>query len=252
MRKFMRLTPRNLRFRSLLLLAGALMLLAAFTPKANAQLLAYWNFEGPPGPVLPVDALSDVPGLFVGVPLTTNYNLADLSAEHPGLPLNIAPGDPLPSLTALGFHATGANTPADFRATLPVLGGGLSYDITSVSFAINVAGNGFSTVRVAFSLDGGTTFFFTTAPQAIPNFLTVLTFAIPAGTTVGLQPLTVVVEFLGGQSNGANLQDLFDNLQINGGIIPEPATVAGGLFGVLGLCWQQRRRLIRSVRFWKA
>ena len=37
-----------------------------------------------------------------------------------------------------------------------------------------------------------------------------------------------------------------DNIQINGTIVPEPATVAGGLLGVLGLCWHQRRRLIGS------
>jgi len=246
MPKFKTRQLRTLRFSLLLVLAGALTLLSAWTPKANAELIAYWNFEGTPTPPFPVNMLSMPPGTFVGIPLTTNYVLADLSAE-PGLPLNIAPGDPLPSLTSLGFHATGANTPADFRATLPVLAT-LSYDITSVSFAINVAGNGFSTARVAFSTNGGATFFFTTAAQAIPNFLTVLTFNIPAGTTLNQQPLTVVVEFLGGQSNGSNLQDLFDNLQINGTIIPEPATVASGLLGVLGLCWQQRRRLIRSVR----
>jgi hypothetical protein len=243
MRKYKTHQRHALSFRLFLLLAGALMLLGAFTPKANAQLLAYWNFEGPPTPPYPVNMISALPGTFVGIPLTSNFNLADLSAETPGLPLNVAPGDVVPNLTALGFHRTGANSPADFRATFPVLGGGLSYNITSVSFAINVAGNGFSTARVAFSTNGGATFFFTTATQAIPNALTVLTFNIPNNTTLGNQPLTVVVEFDGGQSNGSNLQDLFDNLQINGAIVPEPVTVAGGLLGILGLWWQQRRRL---------
>jgi PEP-CTERM motif len=54
--------------------------------------------------------------------------------------------------------------------------------------------------------------------------------------------------FTGGSSNGNDLQFQLDNIQING-TVPEPATVAGGLLGVLGLCWFQRRRLIRSVRF---
>ena len=58
--------------------------------------------------------------------------------------------------------------------------------------------------------------------------------------------------FTGGQSNGVDLQILIDNIQINGTVVPEPATVAGGLLGVLGLCWFQRRRLIRSVRFRRA
>jgi hypothetical protein len=41
-------------------------------------------------------------------------------------------------------------------------------------------------------------------------------------------------------------------MQEGGTIIPEPATVAAGLLSVFGLCWFQRRRLIRSVRFRKA
>jgi hypothetical protein len=35
-------------------------------------------------------------------------------------------------------------------------------------------------------------------------------------------------------------------MQINA-VVPEPATVAGGVLGVVGLCWHQRRRLIRSL-----
>jgi hypothetical protein len=35
-------------------------------------------------------------------------------------------------------------------------------------------------------------------------------------------------------------------MQINA-IVPEPATVVGGVLGVMGLCWHQRRRLIRSL-----
>ena len=53
--------------------------------------------------------------------------------------------------------------------------------------------------------------------------------------------------FDGGTSSGQNLQTIIDNIQLTG--VPEPTTVAGGLLGVLALCWHQRRRLIRSVRF---
>ena len=52
------------------------------------------------------------------------------------------------------------------------------------------------------------------------------------------------MHFTNGQSNGKNLQNLIDNIQVNGMVVPEPATVAGGLLGVLALCWFQRRRLI--------
>ena len=47
MRKFMRFPPRTLRFRSLLILAGAFALLAAFAPCANSALLRFYDFEGP-------------------------------------------------------------------------------------------------------------------------------------------------------------------------------------------------------------
>ena len=60
--------------------------------------------------------------------------------------------------------------------------------------------------------------------------------------------LVLQLNFTGGQSNGNDLQNQIDNIQVNGTAVPEPATVAGGLLGVLGLCWHQRRRLIRSVR----
>jgi hypothetical protein len=79
----------------------------------------------------------------------------------------------------------------------------------------------------------------------------VVSFTVPAAANNA--PLLVLrLQFTGGQSSGNNLQDTIDNVQINGTIVPEPATVAGGLLGVLGLCWHQRRRLIRHVRFRKA
>ncbi len=253
MRKFKTRRPRALPFRLLLVVAGGLLLLAALAPKANADctdctLIAYWNFEGTPSPGFPVDMTSNAPGAIIGLTLTTNYNVADLSAE-PGLPMNVAPGDVEPNLTSLGFHATGAKTPANFDAQLFSAQG--IYDVTCVSFAINVAGNGFASVRLGYSFDGGATFTYT-APQAIPNFLTTITFNLAPGTTLNQSLLVIRLQFLGGQSNGANLQDLFDNYQICGTIVPEPATIAGGLLGILGLCFHQRRRLIRSVRLRRA
>ena len=49
MRKFKTCPPRNLPFRLLVILAGALLLLAAFAPRANAALLRFYDFEPPPG-----------------------------------------------------------------------------------------------------------------------------------------------------------------------------------------------------------
>ena len=67
-------------------------------------------------------------------------------------------------------------------------------------------------------------------------------------TTLGCLTSVLRLHFTNGQSNGNDLQNLIDNIQVNGTVIPEPATVAGGLLGVLGLCWHQRRRLIGSLR----
>jgi hypothetical protein len=127
------------------------------------------------------------------------------------------------------------------------------YDITSVSFAIAANGNGYAFVSLVISSNGGATFTQIGATQLVPNGPgATLTFTIPAGTTLG-DPQTVVrLAFTGGQSNGIDLQNQIDNIQVNGTAVPEPATVAGGLLGVLGLCWYQRRRLIRSVRLGRA
>src|SRR5205814_8586414 len=123
------------------------------------------------------------------------------------------------------------------------------FDVTTVSFAIAANGNGYGQVLLQISTNGGATFTQIGATQAIPNGPgTILTFTIPAGTTLNIPLLVLRLDFVNGQSNGTDLQNQIDNIQINGTIVPEPATVAGGLFGVLGLCWFQRRRLIRSVR----
>ena len=121
------------------------------------------------------------------------------------------------------------------------------YNVTSVSFAWSNAGNGYTSVQLQMSTNGGTTFT-TNITGTLTLTGTVFTIAVPAGTTLNINNLALRLLFTGGQSNGADLQFSIDNIQING-TVPEPATVAGGLLGVLGLCWFQRRRLIRSVRF---
>jgi hypothetical protein len=60
--------------------------------------------------------------------------------------------------------------------------------------------------------------------------------------------LTVRIGLTGGASNDPQVETTIDNILITGTAAPEPATIAGGLLGVLGLCWFQRRRLIASVR----
>ena len=245
MRTFNRFPPRTLRFRPLLILMGALLLMSALAPRANAALAAYFNFQGTPTPPYPVNMQSKPPAFF-STTMTTNYSSGNMVAESPGLPANVAPGDVAPNNTALQLRRSSMNDPANFDIPLFTAQG--FFQNMTVSLAIlTVAGNGFATATLMFSTNGGATFT-TASSQPIPTSLGVLTFAVPAAANNS--PLLVLrIQLTGGGSNGNNRQTVMDNIQVNGTIVPEPATVAGGLLGVLGLCWHQRRRLIRSVRF---
>ena len=66
MRKFKTCSRRSLPFRLLVILAGAFLLLAAFAPRANADLLRYYDFEGPVGPGQIVDQGSHAPAIEQG------------------------------------------------------------------------------------------------------------------------------------------------------------------------------------------
>jgi hypothetical protein len=227
----------------ILIVAGALMLIAAFAPSANAQLIAYFNFEGPPTQPYPVNMMSDVPPGFVSTTLITNYTTADITTG-PGIPLNVAPGDMDPNLTSLGLRKSGLNNGRDFDIQLFSAQG--FFQNMTLSFATNGNGNGFTAVQLSYSTNGGATF--TAGPSALlTQHPQIVSLAVPAGANNA--PLLVLrFDFTGGQSNGNDLQTIVDNIQINGTIVPEPATIAGGLLGVLGLCWFHRRRLISCVR----
>jgi len=247
MRKFKRFPPRSLRFRLLLILTGALIPLAAFAPRANADLIAYYNFEGTPTPGFPVNLDSHAPAFFSSDnTLTLTFNTNSLSAVTPGLPENRWPTDPDPNLTALGLSRSGANSPAHFD--IPLFSSQGFFQDMTVSFAINALGNGFTIANFYFSTNGGASFTLFSTQVVPPMGVVVLSAAVP--TAANNQPnLVLRIELTGGQSNGSNVQNIVDNIRVEGTIVPEPATVAGGLLGVLGLCWHQRRRLIRSVRF---
>ena len=64
MRKFNRHQPRSLRFRLLLVVAGALLLAGAFVPRTHAAVLAYWNFDDSQPPAGMVSLNSDAPTVF--------------------------------------------------------------------------------------------------------------------------------------------------------------------------------------------
>jgi hypothetical protein len=253
MRKFMRFPPRTLRFRSLLILAGAFALLAAFTPRANADLIAYFNFNDNPSPGPPDYTSEADQGLGVATTITTDYDpFPSQRSGVGGLALNVVAGDLQPNIHDLVLANTSPNNGRHFD--IPLITNSGFFSSMTVTFAYSNHGNGFTTVTLSFSTDGGVTFStvgnptFTMIQSLGPNLATL---AVPTGANNA--PLLVIrLVFTGGTSNGNNIQTEIDNIQINGTIVPEPATVAGGLLGVLGLCWFQRRRLIRSLRLRRA
>jgi hypothetical protein len=251
--------PGSLTFRLLFIVASALLLLAAFAPRANANCpgcIRYYNFEGVPTAPYPVNLDSHMPAIEVGpafgmvlqtgtdptMAATGAFPVTNMFIPPPGgIPLNVAIGDPDPNLVSLGINHSGRN---QLYMDIPFFSAVGIYNVTSITFAIGGNGNGYSTALVLVSFNGGTSFTQIGLSQLIPSGPgTVLTFTIPNNTTINQPTLIVRLAFTGGRSNGADLQNEIDNVQINGTVVPEPATVAGGLLGVLGLCWFQRRRL---------
>ena len=259
MRKFKTCSRRGLPFRLLVILAGAFLLLAAFAPCANADCpgcIRFYDMEAPVG-IGGVGHGSHPPAIEQGniAPFAflilnndgTAYNAANLSGEvgNPIGSLNLPVGAN-PNSLSLGVHSSGAAN-MNIVMTFPSVVG--IYDIQSVSFASRGSGNGFQQVTLQMSSNGGATWTNLSVITTIPTSDGTIVLNNTAGSTLGIPNLLVRLHFENGQSNGNNLQNVIDNIQVNGVVVPEPATVAGGLLGVLGLCWFQRRRLIRSVRF---
>ena len=224
MRKFKRFPPLGSRFSSLQVLAGALMLLAAFGPRANADLIAYYNFEGPPSPGAPVNTESKPPAVF----FTSDNNLIITATDPsgiisgPGLPFNVAPGDVTPNTHSLGFSDSSTNSP--LMIVIPLFNPGILSNL-SLSFALNAQGNGFTDGFISFSTDGGASW--TTIEEvSIPSAGTsVVSVAVPTAANNAVS-LELRIELTGGSSNGNNLQNAIDNIQVNGAL-PEPATGRG-------------------------
>ena len=252
MRKSKKFGPmRSRMFRSLLVVAGVFLLTAALAPKANAIVLIYFNFQDATigGPFDPesddVPPIGDNPG--GGVQHSTIQTNITVTGAVAGTAMNRTPGDiDLTPLVAMGMRTT----PADNGHWIQFPVNATVFSNMSLSFAINTAGNGFNNVELSYSITPGhpDPSFVVVGSQPIPSGggFNTLTFGIPAAVN-GQPDVILRLTFTGGTSSGNNLQTVIDNIQLTG--VPEPATVAGGLLGVLGLCWFQRRRLIRSVRF---
>jgi hypothetical protein len=180
----------------------------------------------------------------------TNINSDALTTVAPGLALNRWPTDQDPNNLALGMSRSAANSPGNLDIPLPTSRG--FFQDMSLSFAIDARGNGYTRATLFYSTDGGVNFTNSGNSVTIPNLTrrSGILITLPVPTAANNVPdLVVRIQFTGGQSNGGNVQNIIDNIRLEGTIVvPEPTTIAGGLLSVLGLCWHQRRRLIRCVR----
>ena len=245
-----------MKFRSLLVaVAGALMFTAAFAPTANAFVVVYYNFEdsspgaSPPDFTSTGDVGTQHPDLMTtSYPLagTVGYDQTDMRSTQlsgaTGVPLNVAPGDLDPNLLAIQLSHAKTNNNACFQFTVSTIG--LSQ--MSLSFAYNNNGNGFTTATFQYSTNGGTSF----TPISSSTLTTGGNFVATSATVPmdAENKASVIFQicFSGGTSNGNDVQTIIDNVRLDAA--PEPSTVIGGLLGACGLCWVQRRRLIRFVR----
>jgi hypothetical protein len=225
--KFKQFWRCTLRFRLLLIVAGALMFMAAFAPTADATLITYFNFEDSTVGAAP-DFTSD--GL-LSTTITTNYAANSMSSVSPGLLSNVAPGDLDPNLLALGLSRSQSNSPADFNIPLFTPAG---LQNMSLSFATSSNGSGFTSATLWYSTNGGATF----TNSGISNPLNLptqtVTFAVPTAANDAAL-LDLRIELTGGQSAGANIQNEIDNIQVNGTIVSATVPDTGMTASLFGL-----------------
>ena len=259
----------KLQKRSLFLaMAGALILTSFLAPRANADcdtLLIYFNFEDgtiagkhPPTPGV-VDFASDQtvatggdnPGGGIQMStLMTNYTAGAFDSVSSIIPIgttNQSAGDidhpPSPPGTP-GIAVNFFNSQGNNNKYIQFAVNATFFTDMSLSYAVNTNGNGFNTQTWQYSITAGhaDNTFVQFAQFTGLTGLQTLSADLPPATNN--QPdLVIRVVFSGGQSNGQDDQTIIDNIQLTGCVIPEPATVASGLLGVLGLCWFQRRRI---------
>jgi len=221
MRKFKPSRPCLLPFRPLLIVAAASLLMSAVAPSTKADLIAYFNFEDSTIGGSPDFTSEADQGLGIATTIMTNYNPADITTVSSTFTDNRWPTDVDPPLLALGMASTANNSPGDFD--IPLLSStGLFQDMT-LSFAVNVAGSGFTMAVLWYSIDGGATFINSGNSVVIPiSGVQILSLAVP--TAANNQPLLVLrLEFTGGQSNGGNIQDIIDNIRVEGTITGTPS-----------------------------
>src|SRR5882724_1463657 len=214
-----------MKLRSLFLaVAGALLLAAAFAPRANATLIELFNFEDTPntgvGPGAPAgttydgfaDALPGTPGALditntgggtqfskLTVVTTANVSTAGGVLENKA-PSDIDPAAPVPP--SFNGHALLFNDTKNTTATISFTVNTSFLTGLSLSFATDNNGNGYDMVALSASVNGGASFAIGSA-EALVTGVTTHTFNIGTGGGVFLgsgtpQSTVFTLTFTGG------------------------------------------------------
>jgi hypothetical protein len=216
---------------------GVLILMAMAAPSARAALLTYYDFETGNG------LTSDSPGLqTTSIALTGNIGFS-------GLGTNVNAVTPS---TGVALSAINNGTPDSFT-----LGGLTTTGLKDVnlSFALESFGTGsfFTTLDLLYNTNGGAgayTNFATVNNLTSITSYTALSFdvsTLTGGAVDNVSGSNLFFEFVfsGASAGETHGETLIDNIQVTA--VPEPSSYIGALFGLVGLCWFQRRRLMTRL-----
>jgi hypothetical protein len=251
--------------------AGALMLMSAFAPRAEAAipgLQYYFDFNLEPDKAVP-PYTSRATGSFggtyptnganatqttlfngeAGLNLFTTGSWSGISVQTgTGTLVNAFDADTAGGAIRLRGNSTSATT--TYCYTIGAMNFTGLEDI-SITYALKGGGTGgFTDLTLAYSFDNTTfTDFATVSGVNALSTYTLESANLPTATD-NASSLYISFCFTGSTNTGVAQATFIDNIQITAAV-PEPTTAASGVlavFAVFGLCWSQRRRLIQSLR----
>jgi hypothetical protein len=248
---------------------AALARTAAFAPSAKAtRPIVYFNFEGVVGVTPGTFNSVPAPGPGAAYPFLQNQTVINSpSSPFPLGQLALAPGQGT-TLNQLAGDVPTTNTALD----------AMGNDTTSpfcFQFGANTTSTIFTNIALSFALNSvGTNghqfttlglFYATVASPTAGDFTQigsnitisqstgyyVITKNLPAAA-FNQANLTLEFCFSGAKNASEGNHTFIDNIQLTATVVPEPSAYLGGLVGILGLCWFQRRWLVRSLSFRRA